>query len=98
MLHVDSAGPHNHFFLMTRLAQTLDRRLRQWPAHTVKRVERLVSNIIVSADRESASSKVKGVNGKAETDPFFSDGHFFAGNGPRDVAANHDEYLYGKRA
>jgi hypothetical protein len=82
---------------MTRLAQTLDRRLRQWPARTARRVEKLVANIIVSADRESASLKIEESDGKAGTDPFFSDGHFFAGNGPNDVAANHDDYLYGKR-
>ncbi len=47
-------------------------------------------------DAITAALSQAGDNGKSD-DPLFSDNEVFQGPAPADIAANHDEYLYGKR-
>lgn len=47
-------------------------------------------------DAITAALSKAGDNGKSD-DPLFSDNEFFQGPASADIAANHDEYLYGKK-
>ncbi len=47
-------------------------------------------------DAITAALSKAGENGRSE-DPLFSDREFFPGSAPADMAANHDDYLYGKK-
>ncbi len=44
--------------------------------------------------RESLEQTLLQAKSQKKSDPFFSDLHFFDGDIPTDISANHDEYLY----
>jgi hypothetical protein len=77
------------------VARTLDERLKKWRPQTARKVERLIAQIISLAD-EDAQKPVRRLNGRSKKDPFFADKTVWRGRTPRDLARNHDEYLYGK--
>ena len=80
---------------MSTIAMRLDAKLRLWEPKTSRRVSRLVADIIALADQESGASfpAPKPKPRRAE-DPFFADTKVYRGRTPKDLAANHDAYLY----
>ncbi len=44
--------------------------------------------------RESLENALLQAKNAPRTDPFFEDRHFFDGDVPTDLSANHDEYLH----
>ena len=81
---------------MTAIAKQLDAKLKLWRSPTAHKVEKLVADIIALADRERFGKpprKSDSPNG----DAFLADKKVFRGRTPKDLAANHDRYLYGER-
>ncbi len=46
--------------------------------------------------REALEATLRGLSREPEEDPLFSDGAVHRDEGPRDLAKNHDNYLYGE--
>ena len=84
---------------MTAIAQQLERKLKQWPTTTARRVEKLVSEIIERADEDTANaSTAPKPHRSRKTDPLFADTAVWEGPVPPDSSVNHDKYLYGDGA
>lgn len=84
---------------MTVIAQRLERKLKKWPATTARKVTKLVTEIISLADRQAAARKGQPKQKQtSKKDPFFADREVWRGPTPADLAARHDDYLYGDKA
>ena len=81
---------------MTAIAKQLDAKLKLWRSPTAHKVEKLVADIIALADR-GALPKPSRKPGPQNGDAFLVDKKVFRGRTPKDLAANHDRYLYGER-
>jgi hypothetical protein len=81
---------------MTAIAKQLDAKLKLWRSPTAQKVEKLVANIIALADREMPAGKPRRKPAPPHDDPFLADKRVFRGKTPKDLAANHDRYLYGQ--
>gem|GEM_PF-3881992 len=81
---------------MTAIAKELDAKLKLWRSSTAEKVEALVSNIIALADRETPPTKSPRKPSSRSGDAFLADKKTFRGSTPKDLAANHDLYLYGR--
>lgn len=80
---------------MSTIATQLDAKLRRWEPKTSRRVSRLVAEIIALVDRESiAPTALAKRKQGSRNDPFFADTKVYRGSTPKDLAANHDAYLY----
>jgi hypothetical protein len=79
---------------MIAIAKHLDAKLRVWRSPTAHKVERLVADIIALADREVPAAKTARRSAARSRDAFFADKKVFPGRTPKDLAANHDRYLY----
>ena len=94
-----SAGNLYCSVVMTAIAEQLERKLKQWPPTTAKRVAKVVSEIISLADRNSIEKKAAPKLKKSRReDPLFADKAVWHGSTPPDLAAKHDDYLYGDKA
>lgn len=80
---------------MRTIATELDAKLRRWEPKTSRRVSRLVAEIIALVDRESIAptAAAKRKQGSSR-DPFFADTEVYRGRTSKNLAANHDAYLY----
>ncbi|MEI8045415.1 MAG: hypothetical protein WCL11_28660, partial [Verrucomicrobiota bacterium] len=65
-----------------------------WRPPTAHKVERLVADIIELADREIPAAKTARQSAARSRDAFLADKKVFPGQTPKDLAANHDRYLY----
>ena len=84
---------------MTAIAEQLERKLKQWPPATARKVTKVVSEIISLADRNSLEKKrVAKTKKSRKEDPLFADKEVWHGPTPPDLAAKHDDYLYGDNA
>ena len=81
---------------MTTIAKQLDAKLKLWRSPTAQKVEKLVADIIALADRETPSGKPSRKPPTKTDDAFLIDKRTFRGKTPKDLAANHDQYLYGQ--
>jgi len=81
---------------MTAIAKQLDAKMKLWRSPTAQKVEKLVANIIALADREMPRKKTPRKKDSEQSDCFLADKKVFRGRTPKDLAANHDRYLYGK--
>ena len=79
---------------MIAIAKHLDAKLREWRPPTAHKVERLVADIIELADREIPTAKTARQPAARSRDAFLADKKVFPGQTPKDLAANHDRYLY----
>ena len=79
---------------MIAIAKHLDAKLRKWRPPTAHKVERLVADIIELADREILAAKTARQSAARSRDAFLADKKVFPGQTPKDLAANHDRYLY----
>ena len=79
---------------MIAIAKHLDAKLRVWRSPTAHKVERLVADIIELADREIPAAKTARQPAARSRDAFLADKKVFPGQTPKDLAANHDRYLY----
>ena len=79
---------------MTAIAKQLDAKLKLWRSPTAHKVEQLVANIIALADRETTAAKTPRKAAARSRDAFLADKKRFPGQTPKDLAANHDRYLY----
>ncbi|MEI6395769.1 MAG: hypothetical protein WCT12_32280 [Verrucomicrobiota bacterium] len=79
---------------MIAIAKHLDAKLRVWRSPTAHKVERLVADIIALADREIPAAKSARQSAARNRDAFLADKKVFPGQTPKDLAANHDRYLY----
>lgn len=79
---------------MIAIAKHLDAKLRKWRPPTAHKVERLVADIIELADREIPTAKTARQPAARSRDAFLADKKVFPGQTPKDLAANHDRYLY----
>ena len=82
---------------MTAIAKQLDAKLKLWHSPTAHKVEKLVADIIALADRETPSGKSRRRPASKNGDAFLADQKTFRGRTPKDLAANHDRYLYGEQ-
>jgi len=82
---------------MTAIAKQLDAKLKVWRSPTAQKVEKLVADIIALADRETINGKKRRSAKFDSDDVFLKDKKSFRGKTPKDMAANHDRYLYGDR-
>lgn len=80
---------------MTAIAKELDAKLKLWSASTAQRVEKLIAEIIVMADRQIPPAK-RPRKVSSNRDRLLTDKKVFRGKTPQDLAANHDRYLYGE--
>ena len=95
------ATPGNNYrsTVMTAIAQQLERKLKEWPPTTSKKVKRLVTEIIALADRKSPEkNRAPKLKKPRKEDSFFADKEFYSGPAPKDSSVNHDKYLYGDAA
>ncbi|MBI4025436.1 MAG: hypothetical protein HY360_10685 [Verrucomicrobia bacterium] len=84
---------------MSAIAQTLEKKLQEWPPATAQKVEQQVSELIVQADAESANGGLKSKTAEERSrDPLFADTAVWHGPAPKDSSVNHDKYLYGDDA
>ena len=81
---------------MTAIAKELDAKLKLWRSPTAEKVAALVGNIIALADRATPPGKSPRPPSTRSGDLFLADKKFFRGATPKDLAANHDRYLYGQ--
>ena len=81
---------------MSAIAKQLDAKLKLWRSPTARKVEKLVADIIALADREPPNGKSLRKQTSRNNDSLLSDKRTFRGKTPRDLAANHDRYLYGQ--
>jgi hypothetical protein len=79
---------------MTAIAKQLDAKLKLWRSPTAHKVEQLVADIIALADREIPAAKTPRQAAARNRDAFLADKKTFPGTTPKDLAANHDRYLY----
>ena len=79
---------------MTAIAKQLDAKLKSWRPPTAQKVEQLVADIIALADREIPATKPPRKPSARNRDAFLWDQKVFSGPTPKDLAANHDRYLY----
>ena len=79
---------------MIAIAKHLYAKLREWRPPTAHKVERLVADIIELADREIPTAKTARQPAARSRDAFLADKKVFPGQTPKDLAANHDRYLY----
>jgi hypothetical protein len=79
---------------MTAIAKQLDAKLKRWRLPTAQRVQQLVADIIALADREMPAAKLPRKAAARDRDAFLADKKIFTGRTPKDLAANHDRYLY----
>lgn len=88
---------HYPHFVMTTIARMLDKKLKEWPTATSRKVERLVTEAIVRGD---ATAKNGGTHGRRirsrKPDSLFGDTATWRGKAPRDSSVNHDKFLYGE--
>jgi hypothetical protein len=82
---------------MTAIAKQLDAKLKLWHSPTAHKVEKLVADIIALADRETPNGKSSRKPPSKNSDAFLADKKVFRGKTPRDLATNHDRYLYGEQ-
>jgi hypothetical protein len=82
---------------MTAIAKQLDAKLKLWHSPTAQKVEKLVADIIALADREAPNGKSPRKPASQNGDAFLADRKTFRGKTPKDLAANHDRYLYGEQ-
>jgi hypothetical protein len=82
---------------MTAIAKQLDAKLKSWRSPTAQKVEKLVADIIALADREAPPTKRPRSQNPKSDDVFLADKRVFRGRTPKDLAANHDRYLYGEQ-
>ena len=82
---------------MTAIAKQLDAKLKLWHSPTAQKVEKLVADIIALADREGSHVKAPRKKDSGGGDSFLTDKKVFRGRTPKDLAANHDRYLYGEQ-
>ena len=82
---------------MTAIAKQLDAKLKLWRSPTAAKVEKLVADIIALADRETPNGKSPRKPAAKNGDAFLEDKKTFRGKTPKDLAANHDRYLYGEQ-
>ena len=84
---------------MSAIAQTLDEKLQQWNPETARRVEKLIHEIIELVERENGQPAAEPVLPRRarRDDPLFADSAVWTGPAPRDLSANHDQYLYGDK-
>jgi len=73
----------------------LDARLKSWRSPTALKVEKLVADIIALADRENPAARSRRKTLSRNGDAFLADKKAFKGKTPKNLAANHDHYLYG---
>ena len=83
------------FITVTAIAKQLDAKLKSWRSPTALKVEKLVADIIALADRENPSVKSRRKPLARKGDSFLVDKKTFKGRIPKNLAANHDHYLYG---
>ena len=84
---------------MTAIAAQLERKLKQWPPTTARRVAKVVSEIISLADPKALEKRRAPPKKKSlKEDSFFADKEFWRGPVPKDSSVNHDKYLYGDEA
>ena len=81
---------------MTAIAKRLDEKLKHWRSPTARKVEKLVADLIALADRETQPGQLRHKSKSWKRDSFFADKRVFRGKTPKDLAANHDRYLYGR--
>lgn len=79
---------------MTAIAKQLDAKLKLWRSPTAQKVEQLVADIIALADRDVPAVKPPRKAAARNRDAFLWDEKVFPGPTPKDLAANHDRYLY----
>jgi len=82
---------------MTAIAKQLDAKMKLWGSPTAQKVEKLVADIIALADREAPNGKSPRKPASQNGDAFLADRKTFRGKTPKDLAANHDRYLYGEQ-
>lgn len=82
---------------MTAIARELDAKLKSWSSTTAQKVEKLVADVIALADRETLNGKSSRKPAARKPDAFLADKKVFGGRTPKDLAANHDRYLYGRQ-
>ena len=82
---------------MTAIAKRLDAKLKLWRSPTAQKVEKLVADIIALADREVPGAKSPRQPVARNGGAFLADKKVFRGKTPKDLAANHDRYLYGRQ-
>ena len=82
--------------VMTAIAQVLDKKLKQWPPSTARKIERLLTEAIALADKGIVEARKNGKRGRSgKRNSFFADKNFWRGKVPKDSSVNHDKYLYG---
>ena len=82
---------------MTAIAKQLDAKLKLWRSPTAHKVKKLVADIIAWADRETPNGKSPRKSTVQNGDTFLADKKTFRGKTPKDLAVNHDRYLYGEQ-
>jgi len=82
---------------VTAIVKQLDAKLKLWRSPTARKVEKLVADIIDLADREEPRAKFPRKPAAKNGDAFLADKKVFRGKTPKDLAANHDRYLYGQQ-
>jgi len=82
---------------MTAIARVLDKKLRQWPPATARKIERLLAEVIALADAGTADGKPqRKASPSKKNDPLFADRAVWHGKVPKDSSLHHDKYLYGE--
>ena len=77
---------------MTRTTIMLPTELKTRAARRAKQMGVSLGELV----RESLEVALSGNRPRGSSDPLFDDTAVFEGAGPRDLAANHDDYLYGE--